>query len=81
MSIVTFLRKTVALICFAALLGAALSSASCGLFWAILVPFFILFGILVAVSAEVQAQEAGVQKTTFSAAIPARAPPLTDPLT
>jgi hypothetical protein len=81
MSIVNFLRKSVALICFAALLGAALSSTSYVLFSAILVPFFILFGILVGVSAEVQAHEARVQKTTFSAAIPARAPPLDDPLT
>ena len=80
MSIVSFLRKTVALICFAALLGAALSPAPHALSWSILAPLFILFGILVAVSAEVPAQEAGIQKTKFSAAIPSRAPPLTDPL-
>jgi hypothetical protein len=81
MSVVTFLRKTVALICLAGLLCAALSWASHGLLWAVLVPFLILVGILVVISAEVQAQEAGVRKTTFSAATPSRAPPLTDPLT
>ena len=76
----TCLRKIVAVICCAALFGAALSSASYGLFWAILVPFFILFGILLVLSAEVQEREERLQKTTFSAAIASRAPPLTDPL-
>ena len=76
----TYSRKIVALICVAALLCAALSLASYGLLWAVLVPFFILFGILLALSAEVQEQAASLQKITFSAAIASRAPPLTDPL-
>jgi len=76
---VTSLRKIVALICLAALLCAALSLASYGLLWAVLVPFFILFGILLVLSAEVQEQEA-LQKTTFPSTIASRAPPLTDSL-
>jgi hypothetical protein len=69
------LRKFLTFLCLAAFLLAALTPASAGLFWAILVPLLIFFGAALVIWAKPQPEDGRLPPLGSFSAIASRAPP------
>jgi hypothetical protein len=75
-----FARKLLAFFCLAAVLVAALSPVSAGLYWAILLPFLFVAGTAVVVWNERWLEENQLPTLLCLAVIASRAPPIAEPL-
>ncbi len=73
-------RKLCVFCCLVAVLLAALTPVSAGLFWAILVPLLFVVGAVSIAWAERQADESGIPTLAFLPVVASRPPPVADPL-
>jgi hypothetical protein len=69
------LRKFLTFLCLAAVVLAALTPVSAGLFWAILVPLLLFFDAAIVLWAEPQPEDSGIPTLVSLYAIASRAPP------
>jgi len=74
------LRKLFACFCLVAVLLAALTPVSVGLFWAIFVPLLFVVGAVSIVWAERQPDESGIPALACLPVVASRPPPVADPL-
>lgn len=76
----TCLRKLFACFCLVAVLLAALTPVSAGLFWAILVPLLFVVGAVSIAWSERQPDESGIPTLACLPVVASRPPPVADPL-
>jgi hypothetical protein len=74
-------RKLIAFICFAAVLLAAMTPASAGLFPAVLLPFLYIVGLVTIAWAKRQSEENQIPASSCLRVTASRARPIGDPLT
>jgi hypothetical protein len=74
------LRKLFACFCLVAVLLAALTPVSAGLFWAILVPLLFVVGAVSIAWSERQPDESGIPTLACPPVVASRPPPVADPL-
>ena len=75
------MRKLIAFLCLAAVVLAAMTPVSAGLFYAVVVPLFFVVGIVVTVWAERQSEVSTIPTLLCLPVIASRAPPVADLLT
>ena len=74
-------RKLIAFFCLAAVLLAAMSPVSAGLFPAVLLPFLYIVGPVIIVWAKRQIEESRIPTSSYLPVTASRAPPIGDLLT